>query len=94
MISFYCVYTDFLIRNLLLGHILTSEFLSSLLVATAFTYTAFIVAHTTRPTNSQTGLVAYQGSLHVTSDDFNHTLLDQDSQNYREKEVKYGHLVS
>ena len=47
----------------------------------------------TEPTN-QTGHVAYQGSLRVTSDDFIDTLLDQDSQDYKEREIKYQDMVS
>ena len=43
---------------------------------------------------NQTGHVAYSGSLHVTSDDFIDTLLDQDSLDYQEREHKYGRMVS
>ena len=47
----------------------------------------------TGPTN-HTGRVAYQGSLRVKSETFNDTLLDEDSQDYIEKEKKYGVMVS
>ena len=45
-------------------------------------------------TSNQSGPVTYKGSLHVTSDNFSDTLLDQDSQNYKEKEDKYEAMVS
>ena len=47
----------------------------------------------TEPIN-QRGYVAYQGSLRVRSDDFINTLLDQDSPDYKEREHKYGGMVS
>ena len=74
------------------------EFPTSFLVV-ALPVTAILVlnytgtAAETGPTN-HTGHVAYHGSLHVTSESFTDTLLDQDSQDYREKEDKYGGMVS
>ena len=38
--------------------------------------------------------MAYEGSLRVTSDTFTDTLLDEDSPDYKEKEDKYGGMVS
>ena len=38
--------------------------------------------------------VAYQGSLRFTSDNFTDTLLDKDSQDYKEREDKYRDMVS
>ena len=74
------------------------EFLTSLLVV-ALPITAIIVLNYTGTAaetgpNNHTGCVAYQGSLRVKSETFMDTLLDQDSQDYREKEDKYGGMVS
>ena len=69
--------------------------------ATTITYTntrTNTPTSTIRPAGTgsinQTGHVAYSGSLHVTSDDFVDTLLDQDSLDYQEREHKYGRMVS
>ena len=80
-----------------MGHILTFEFPPSLLVV-ALPATAIIVLNTVgsakKGSTNQTAHVAYQGSLHVTTDHFTDTLREKDSQDYREKEDKYGHMVS
>ena len=73
----------------LFGHFLTSEFPLSL-----FMVAGSVFAIKTILTSNQSGPVTYQGSLHVTSDNFSDTLLDQDSQNYKEKEDKYEAMVS
>ena len=69
--------------------------------ATTITYTntrTNTPTSTIRPAGTgsinQTGHVAYSGSLHVISDDFIDTLLDQDSLDYQEREHKYGRMVS
>ena len=74
------------------------EFPTSLLVV-ALPITAIIIlnytgtAAETGQTN-HAGRLAYHGSLRVTSENFTETLLDQDSQDYRDKEDKYGGMVS
>ena len=74
------------------------DFPTSLLVV-ALPVTAIVVlnytgtAAETGPTND-TDRVAYQGSLHVETETFMDTLLDEDSQDYSEKEKKYGGMVS
>ena len=45
-------------------------------------------------TSDQIGHVTYQGSLRVTSDNFNDTLLNRYSRYYKEKEKKYKYMVS
>ena len=71
------------------GHFLTSEFPLSL-----FMVAGSVFAIKTILSSNQSGPVTYKGSLHVTSDNFSDTLLDQDSQNYKEKEDKYEAMVS
>ena len=43
---------------------------------------------------NDTDPVAFQGSLHFTSDNFTDTLLDKDSLDYKEREDKYRDMVS
>ena len=89
--QFRCIFFGDPRSEMTFGHVLTFEIPSSLLVA-AFPITAFVVIDTTRPAGTEH--VAFEGSLHVTSDNFNDTLLDRDSQNYQEKKDKYEDMVS
>ena len=85
-----CIFFYFPRTKITFGQILTFEIAPSLLVV-VFPIIAFIVVHI-RPAGTEHE--AYKGSLHVTSDDFNDTLLDNDSQHYREKRDKYEDMVS
>ena len=82
----YCLFSK--IDNFF-GHFLTFEFPPSL-----FVVAVSVFAIKTILTSNQKGPVTHKGSLHVTSDNFNDTLLDKDSQYYKEKEDKYGDMVS
>ena len=56
--------------------------------------TTIATTTTTTTTSTTTDQVVYQGSLRFTSDSFTNTLLDKDSLDYKEKEDKYGDMVS
>ena len=78
-------------NNDFLAIFLTFEFRSSIIgIVIAILY----ATRSDTNTSKQTDHAVFKGKLHVTSENFNDTLLNKYSQYYKEKEKKYGNMVS